>query len=804
MTMKQALARVIKKYVMSEEMPFEARVWNLTAICAVAAIALATVVSCLLMPMTALDIALLVSLGLFITTVVGSYSKLKKYETGAVILFGAVGCVFMPALHFTSGGVDSGMTVYAVMVVVFTFLVIPGKKCAVMVILQLAVVCACLLVEYLHPEFVNHVLVTRKMVLTDYAQAIILVSVSIGTAIKFQFLFYAREKKKAEDASRTKSEFLATMSHEIRTPLNAIIGLSEIELQRELPGDTYPNMEKIYNSGVSLLNIINDILDISKIETGNLELTPVRYDTSTLLNDVVQLNIVRIGSRPIEFKLHIDPAIPSALHGDDMRVRQILNNLLSNAFKYTKRGRVTLRVGWKPDNGGATLVFIVSDTGIGIRMADMAKLFSKYTQLDAKANRQIEGTGLGLSITKRLVQMMGGVISVESVYNQGSTFTVKIPQTIVDESPIGEGAAKGLEAFKLTEGRGGKRIARAYMPYGKVLVVDDVPTNLDVTRGLLLPYGLKTDCVSSGPEAISLIRGGARYDLILMDHMMPVMDGMEAARVIREDIGSDYARTVPIVALTANAVSGSEEMFLSRGFNGFISKPIDIMALDAVLNRWVRDRQSEETLRQAADERPAQRGAGKPASVLSGLSAGGADIRAGIERFGDAGSYMKALQSYARYTPDLIEKLERVSRESLRDYAVTVHGIKGASYGIFANGVGDMAGALEAAAAEGRYEDVIEGNGPLIEEIERLITDLSPLTRQEPDAEKSLLASPDTALLQLALDACRRFDTAALEDVLAELESSDYENGGDIVGWLREQTDNLEYDAMAERLAELL
>jgi CheY-like chemotaxis protein len=467
---------------------------------------------------------------------------------------------------------------------------------------------------------------------------------------------------------------------------------------------------------------------------------------------------------------------------------------------------VSLRVTWRRENERAVLVFIVSDTGIGIRRADMAKLFSKYTQLDTKSNRQIEGTGLGLSITKQLLQMMGGVISVESVYRQGSTFTVKIPQDIVDEHPIGESVTKDLEAFKFIEGRSrgrGKSIVRAHMPYGRVLVVDDVATNLDVTRGLLLPYGLKTDCVSSGAEAISLIRGGTRYDLILMDHMMPEMDGLEATRVIREDIGGDYAKTVPIVALTANAVAGSEDMFLSRGFNAFISKPIDIMRLDAILNRWVRDKQSEETLRQAASERPGTSDDSLSARALFGLRAGGVDIRAGIERYGDAGAYMKALLSYVRFTPDLITSLGKVSRESLGEYAVTVHGIKGASYGICANAVGDAAGVLEAAAKEGRYGDVIEGNGPLIKEIERLIEDLSPLAKT-PETERPFLASPDTALLEKALDACRRFDTEALENAIAELEKGDYEKGGDIVYWLREQTDKLEYEAMADRLVKLL
>ncbi|MDR1351920.1 MAG: PAS domain-containing protein, partial [Treponema sp.] len=326
-----------------------------------------------------------------------------------------------------------------------------------------------------------------------------------------------RAKEAAEAASRAKSAFLATMSHEIRTPLNAIIGLSEIQLQNDLPDDTRTDLEKIYNSGSTLLGIINDILDISKIEAGNLELIPVEYDAPSLINDTVQLNIVRIGSKPITFKLNIDDTIPARLFGDELRVKQVLNNILSNAFKYTKAGTVALQIRWEKQGGDACMIFAVSDSGQGIRKEDIGKLFSEYSQLNTKANRKIEGTGLGLSITKRLVELMGGTISVESEYGWGTTFTVRVRQGLVDERPIGKEVAENLMSFRLIETRSsrGKNLVRARMPYGKVLVVDDVATNLDVARGLMLPYGLTIDCVLSGPEAIEKIRKEeVKYDAV--------------------------------------------------------------------------------------------------------------------------------------------------------------------------------------------------------------------------------------------------------------------------------------------------
>ncbi|MDR3353991.1 MAG: response regulator, partial [Synergistaceae bacterium] len=324
---------------------------------------------------------------------------------------------------------------------------------------------------------------------------------------------------------------------------------------------------------------------------------------------MIQVNAVRMGSKNINFELETDPGIPSMLYGDEIRVKQILNNLLSNAFKYTREGTVSLRVSWKQSGEDAIISFSVSDTGIGIKESDIPKLFTKYTQLDTKANRKIEGTGLGLSITKQLVDAMDGTISVRSEYLKGSTFTAKIRQRIANDRPIGDSLTVDLKSMSfmgehMISRRSG--LAYSHMPYGHVLVVDDVGTNLDVTRGLLAPYGLKVDCVSSGREAIDLVReGDVKYDLIFMDHMMPELDGIETTKIIRNDIGTEYARSVPIVALTANAIAGNEEMFLGHGFNSFISKPIDSARLDSILSKWVRDKQSPDVLSKAELEEPA-------------------------------------------------------------------------------------------------------------------------------------------------------------------------------------------------------
>ncbi|MDR2759685.1 MAG: response regulator [Spirochaetaceae bacterium] len=619
-------------------------------------------------------------------------------------------------------------------------------------------------------------------------------------------------KLEAEAASRSKSAFLATMSHEIRTPLNAIIGLSEIETQKDLPSETHEDLEKIYNSGSGLLGIINDILDISKIEAGSFELIPVSYDSPSLINDTVQLNIVRIGSKSINFELDLDETLPSRFYGDELRVKQILSNILSNAFKYTQEGRVILRIRWEKQEGDAVLSFIVKDTGRGIKKEDIDRLFVEYSQFDTKANRKIEGTGLGLSITKKLVQMMGGTIRVESEYGRGSTFIVTLRQKIDDEQPIGEEVVESLSSFRFRDDKRsrGKNLIRFYMPYGRVLVVDDVTTNLDVARGLMLPYGLTIDCAGSGKEAITKIREEKiRYDAIFMDHMMPEMDGIEATRIIRNEINTEYAKTVPIIALTANAIAGNEEMFLSNGFDAFISKPIDIMRLDTILNQWVRNKQIEESLRltevmQEEDDsiEVLEVEDDFAPTDFNGFTVEGLDLDAGIARYGEKRIYLDILKSYMIHTSELLEKLRGLSREKLSEYAVTVHGIKGASYGIAATEIGRQAEKLEYAAKAGDYDTVSGENDAFIERTEALLTKLRELLQSvsERGPEKKKTASPDPGILKKLLDASKRFKSTAMEEALSEIEQWEYESDGDLVTWLREQLDNLEYDAIRERL----
>jgi signal transduction histidine kinase/CheY-like chemotaxis protein/PAS domain-containing protein/HPt (histidine-containing phosphotransfer) domain-containing protein len=408
-------------------------------------------------------------------------------------------------------------------------------------------------------------------------------------------------KEQAIQANLAKSNFLARVSHEVRTPMNAILGITEIQLQNEknLP-DTQEALGEIYNAGYLLMGIINDILDLSKIEADRMELVPINYDVASLINDAVHLNVMRYDSKPIEFSLQVDENIPVTLFGDELRIRQVLNNLLSNAFKYTDSGEVSLSIAAEHTEQEAqtTLIFRVSDTGQGMTAEQVDKLFDEYTRFNMEANRTTVGTGLGMAITKSLVEMMNGTILVESDPGKGSTFTVRLPQGTVDGSGVlGREVAENLKQFRLEKAAQFKKVphlTREYMPYGRVLIVDDVYTNLYVARGLLSPYGLSVETAESGFEAIERIKKGLTYDVIFMDHFMPKMDGIETTKIMRE-----LGYTQPIVALTANALAGQAEMFLKNGFDGFISKPIDIRQMNAVLNKLVRDKYPAETIEAA-------------------------------------------------------------------------------------------------------------------------------------------------------------------------------------------------------------
>ncbi|MCL1820878.1 MAG: ATP-binding protein [Oscillospiraceae bacterium] len=563
----------------------------------------------------------------------------------------------------------------------------------------------------------------------------------------------------AEAANKAKSAFLSTMSHEIRTPMNAILGITEVQLQNNSLGeDVKEALGKIYTSGDMLLGIINDILDLSKIESGKLELIPGKYEIASLVSDTAQLNIMRIGSKPIKFELSVDKNMPAYLMGDELRVKQILNNVLSNAFKYTAKGTVKLTVSADTsDSERPVFIAAVSDTGQGMSKEQVEKLFDEYSRFNLEANRTTEGTGLGMSITRNLILMMDGEILIESEPGKGSTFTVHLPQGRIDDQILGKEAADNLHQLRTRSMEKMKRvqITREPMPYGSVLIVDDVETNIYVAKGLMTPYGLKLDSADSGFAAIEKVRGGNVYDVIFMDHMMPKMDGVETTGKIRE-----MGYTAPIIALTANAVAGQAEIFMQSGFDDFISKPIDVRQLNNILNKHIRDKQPPEIL-ESARASVGRDDLNAPSDTNLPSQSDSIDPHFAEIFVRDANKALSALEAIAA-------KNDYSDENDLRTYIIDVHGMKSALANIGKTDLSTIALELETAGREGKLDIIASETPAFLSSLRAFVEEITPQKTAGVDA-----ADEDKAFLREKLlavkAACEDYDVNAAENAIAEL-----------------------------------
>jgi len=576
------------------------------------------------------------------------------------------------------------------------------------------------------------------------------------TETKTIILDTERQRIEAESASKAKSAFLSTMSHEIRTPMNAILGITEILLHKDtLDREISEGLEKIYISGDMLLGIINDILDLSKIEAGKLELIISRYETASLISDTAQLNMMRIGSKLIEFGLEIDENLHMDLLGDELRVKQILNNILSNAFKYTNRGMVKMSVSSKQsqdDEEIIVLIVSITDTGQGMTNEQVKALFDDYSRFNQEANRSTEGTGLGMGITRNLISMMNGEIAVESEPGKGSVFTVFLPQGKVTSDVVGPEIAKNLHNFRSSSRAQMKRIqiTRDPMPYGSVLVVDDVETNIFVAKGLMAPYQLRFDSADSGFEALDKIKSGNEYDIVFMDHMMPKMDGVETTGKMRE-LG--YER--PIVALTANAVAGQADIFLKNGFDDFISKPIDIRQLNTILNKLIRDKHLPEVVERAR----------RRAGVIQTNLPPEIDTSRFAEAF--ARDALKSLTALRKF----MSNSDNIGDDDIRTYMIHTHGMKSALANIGMMELSSIALKLEQIGRDNDIEAIISETPHFLDLLQECVDKLRP---EEADTDIEATYE-DKAFLAGKLDmiksASEEFNDSIIEDALKELRS---------------------------------
>ena len=559
----------------------------------------------------------------------------------------------------------------------------------------------------------------------------------------------------ARRASEAKTDFLANTSHEIRTPINAVLGMNEMILREstraenlnvsdpEVYRDIFRNIRNysgnVDSAGSSLLSIINDILDFTKIEEGKMEIVEVGYQLSSVLNDISNMIYFRAREKDLIFETEIDENLPDSLYGDVIRLRQILINILGNAVKYTDKGKVTLTLTGKQggtDQDGRTVIDLtasVSDTGIGIKEENIGKLFGKFERVDLEKNSTKEGTGLGLAITKRLLEMMNGRIEVTSVYGKGSTFTVTIPQIVMSSEPVGnfkEKFEKSIEE-KINDHKGFRA------PGARILIVDDTRMNLIVATEFLKYTKMSIDTAGGGKEAIELALS-QKYDVILMDQRMPEMDGAETLRELRKyKEGPNIDTTV--ICLTADAVIGARERYLSMGFDDYLTKPINSAALEGVLKKYL----PPEKVILGDDPLPEEEPLSK--EKLISLIDAGIDVSKGIAYCGgDETFYDSMLLEYLRSYGEKKEKLGRYLAEgNLKDYSVNVHSLKSTSATIGAGSLQSIAMKLEKASLAGDTETLKAEHPGMMEEYDRII---AAIRAYMPDADESPAADDDEIL----------------------------------------------------------
>ncbi len=567
----------------------------------------------------------------------------------------------------------------------------------------------------------------------------------------------------AKSANEAKSQFLYNISHEIRTPINAVLGFDEMILRETRDANIVNYAKDIQSSGKTLLALINDLLDFSKIEAGKMEIIPVEYELGSLMNDIVNMSTIRAREKNLKLNVNVNEQIPHILFGDEIRIKQCIINIITNAVKYTEIGHVDLDIDYdviepdEPEIGDESFIELkvsVTDTGIGIREEDMDKLNTAFERLDMKKNRTIEGTGLGISIVTNLLGMMGSKLEVQSQYGQGSTFSFVVRQEVVDWQPVGDFSEKLKEA---ESGLGTyKEAFRA--KDARILVVDDTRTNLTVIQGLLKQTKIQVDTATSGMEALELVKQN-KYNIIFLDHRMPEMDGIQTLHAM-EEIEDNPNKDTPIIALTANAISGSREMYLREGFTNYMSKPVEPSKLEDMIIYYLPKEMVEypSDTDEAGDDNARDE---ENEALQELLRINGVDITSAIERCGSAIVARDVMKDFWMGIDEKAGLIEKYMTElKIKDYTILVHGLKSSALAIGALELSEKAKYLESCGNGGDIDEIETLTPELLRLYRSYLDRLAPLTAEN-DAEKPEISSEE---LDGAFESIREFVSASYFD----------------------------------------
>ena len=627
-----------------------------------------------------------------------------------------------------------------------------------------------------------------------------------------------QKAREAEAAAQAKEDFLANMSHEIRTPMNAIVGMVELALSNDnLPDQEREYLHNIRVAGEELISIIDNVLDVTKMHSGVLDITEEEYQMTSLVHDVVNTIQVLLGEKQVTLLVDVNPNIPSRLRGDDIRIKQVMMNLLSNAAKYTEKGTIHLEVDFTPvgdQNKEIELKVSVTDTGIGIAQDQLKDLFTKFKQADSSRNRAKGGSGLGLVISKRLVDMMRGSILAKSVLGKGSEFSFTVIQGVVDTRPCIETDPQTIlqpsftqdnrAAARMNQRNKESRYTTFTAPDARILLVDDNKVNLKVAEGLLRPYKMHIEMADSGRLAIEMIQD-REYDLVFMDHMMPQMDGVETTTIIR-GMGEDRFRTMPIIALSANAVRGARELFLEAGMNDFVPKPIEMRVMDRALRKWLPDDKVVSN-RNVEDETYKE-------EVVSGSTENsptwkmeGIDVAVGMKYSGDDENlYREVLSDYMDTIEEKADIIEKAVEEGdLETYTIEVHSLKSISKSIGALELSELAKDLEANGKNSEWGPIIARTPALINMYRNLYDVILPYhtkAEQEEEPKKPVDHEKLMELLEQLLDSVNTYDSIRGEEIVEELSKYDFEDDWDhYMTEVADAMNHFDYDGCGEKVS---